>query len=358
MRPHTQKIGFSELAQSVIEPNICSGCAACTISCPHDGILGYMEEKPLLMGECRFCGICTKVCPRFDFDPDLIEEKFLGRKRFQSEEYGVVRKIFVARSTSNEILRSAQDGGVATALLSSALNDGLIDAAIVSGTDRSRPWVPRPMIASTYEEILACSGTRYSYSPNLLLLPGAIRAGFRSLAVVGTPCTISGFRKIQLLGLRRLTEPVKLLIGLMCSECFSFECMMERVIRSRLKIDPSLVTKINIKGRVLVELANGSRKLIQLEEVKSCARKSCRACDDLSSEYADISLGGLGLSASTLTIARSEGGEDLLLRSKRNGFLEFDEVVPQISLDLLKKLSRMKRKRAANFYKDDRSFHK
>jgi coenzyme F420 hydrogenase subunit beta len=335
-----------DLVKKVLEPERCSGCSACTISCPYEGILGYRDEKPVLVGECKLCGICTMVCHKYAFDRKTIEETFFGRERLPSERFGVVRKVVVARSKSPEILRSAQDGGVATTLLVKALEDGLIDAALLSGKDSSRPWAPKPTIASTRDEIIACSGTRYSYSPNLITLPEAIKRGFRRIAVVGTPCTISGVRKMQLLGLKRLMEPVKFLVGLMCSACFDYSCFMQSKIGSCLNVDPSDVTKVNIKGKVLVDLSDGSRKQILLEEVGQCARKSCGACDDFSSEFADISLGGAGLSSSTLAIARSKKGEDLLSRSTE--LLEVDDSRVEQSLDLVNRLSKAKRQRASN----------
>lgn len=304
--------------------------------------MGYRAERPVLIGDCKFCEICVKVCPRYDFDVGAVEERSFGRRREADEDFGVSRRIVVARSASGDVLKHAQDGGVATVLLKKALEDGIIDAALVSGFEASDPWVPVPKVASSTDDLMACAGTRYSFSPNLLALPEALKK-FKRIAVVGTPCTISGVRKMQLLGLK-LSKSIKLLLGLMCAECFSFDCLMKDRMAEN-GIDLHSITKVNIKGRFLVELRDGTTREIPLKDIKSCSRKSCAACDDFSSEYADISLGGVGLSGSTLVIARSSVGEGLLLDSL--GLLEVEGTeVTRPSLELVSRLSRAKRTRA------------
>lgn len=286
-----------------------------------------------------------KVCPRYDFDVGAVEASSFGRRRKADEDLGVSRRVVVARSASEDVLRHAQDGGVATVLLKKALEDGFIDAALVSGFETSDPWVPVPRIASSPDELMACAGTRYSYSPNLLALPEALKK-FKRIAVVGTPCTISGVRKMQLLGLK-LSNAIKLLLGLMCVECFSFDCLMKDRMAEKL-IDLPSVAKVNIKGKFLVELRDGTTREIPLKDIKSCSRRSCAACDDFSSEYADISLGGVGLSGSTLVIARSSAGEGLLLDSL--GLLEVEGAEAHLPpLKLASRLSGAKRARAKRF---------
>jgi len=338
-------LGFADLDAEVISPNRCSGCAACVISCRR-GVLGYRDERPVLIGDCVSCSICVNVCPRYHFNSAAVEERSFGRRR-ADEDFGVSRGIAIARSTSEDVLERAQDGGVTTVLLRKALEDGTIDAALVSGVEASRPWVPVPKVASSPGDLMACAGTRYSFSPNLLALPEALSSGFKRIAVVGTPCTISGVRKMQLLGLRGLSDPIKLSFGLMCMECFSFDCLMKEKMKAN-RIDLPSIAKVNIKGEFLVELRDGTIRALPLREIKSCSRRSCAACDDFSSEYADISLGGVGLSAFTLVIARSRVGEGLLNDSL--GLLNVEGTeAHRPSLELVSRLSRAKRARASKF---------
>ena len=49
-------------------------------------------------------------------------------------ELGKYKACVSARSTDKEILKGAQDGGIVTSLFAYALEEGIIDGAIVAGT--------------------------------------------------------------------------------------------------------------------------------------------------------------------------------------------------------------------------------
>jgi coenzyme F420 hydrogenase subunit beta len=240
-------------------------------------------------------------------------------------------------------MKVCQDGGVATALLTYALEHGLIDSAIVAGTNKEKPFYPIPTVATKREQILDCAGTKYFYSPNLLALNDILKQKRTSVAFVGTPCQIRAVRKIQAAGLKRYTAPLKFLVGLLCSECFTYEGLMEKYIHEKLGIAPGSIRKMNIKGKMLVTTDSGVTA-IPLAEVKQYARKSCSFCDDFSSELADISVGGLGLDGWTFTIVRTEKGEELLSNAEKAGLIETRNVDEEPnSLNLLQKLSKKKR---------------
>jgi len=108
------------------------------------------------------------------------------------------RKRFLAKARKNDLLKVCQDGGVASVLLLFALQNGLIQSAIVSGISKEKPFYPVPKLATTPDEILECAGTRYSYSPNMLALAEGLEQKRKSMAFVGTPCQIRAIRKIQM----------------------------------------------------------------------------------------------------------------------------------------------------------------
>jgi len=105
------------------------------------------------------------------------------------------------------------------------------------------------------------------------------------------------------------------------------------------------VKKMNIKGKILVTTRAGEVKAIPLAEAKKYTRKSCLLCPDFSSELADISVGGLGLSGWTFTIIRTEEGEELLENAQKQGILRIVPVEQaKKAVDLLVKLSQRKRR--------------
>lgn len=340
-----EKIGFEETLRSdVIASEKCVGCGACVAVCPF-GCLEYGEEKPRLVKECKLCGLCAKVCPRYKWTFDKAETFVFGRQRQNQEAFGIYRRIAVAQTTDGEVLKVGQDGGVTTALLLFALEKGLIDAAIVSGSDPAKPFYPVPKLATTRNEILAAAGTKYFCSPNLLALNDVIAQKKQKVALVGTPCKIHAIRSMQMAGMKKHITPLSIAIGLMCSECFTYEGLMEEYIQKKIGIDPFDVKKMNIKGKMLVATDTGITS-IALAETKQYARTSCSFCNDFSSELADISVGGLGLDGWTFTIIRTEKGDQLFSAAEKAGYIITKPLEEgSFAMGLLTRLSKKKRER-------------
>jgi coenzyme F420 hydrogenase subunit beta len=338
------KVSFEEsLAKDVVNCGKCAGCGACTIVCPFN-CLEYAAEKPNLVKECKICGVCAQICPRYEWSWSKMENFVFGRERKTEEEFGIYRRLVIAQAKDERILKVGQDGGVVTALLLFALNNRLIDSAVVSRISREKPFHPIPKIVTTAEEILESAGTKYSYSPNLLALPEALKQKKAGIAFVGTPCQIHAVRKMQMAGLKRYTSPLKFLIGLMCSESFTYEGLMEKHIRGKLGVDLNTIEKINIKGKMLVK-TNSGITTIPLAEIKQYAREGCSFCDDFSSELADISVGGLGLNGWTFAIIRTEKGEELFSGAEGAGIIKTRDVKEEPNaLLLLNKLSNKKKR--------------
>ena len=113
-------------------------------------------------------------------------------------ELGNYKSCVSARSTDKELLKYAQDGGIVTQLFAFALDEGIIDGAIVAGVG-AEPWKPEPIIATTRAELLAARGTKYNISPNVSLIKEAVRSyGLDKVGIVGTPCQMQAVRKAQL----------------------------------------------------------------------------------------------------------------------------------------------------------------
>lgn len=336
------KVSFEEsIARAVVEAGKCVGCGTCVLVCPFS-CLEYAEGKPNLIKECKVCGICAQACPQYEFPQLSIENLTFGRERRADEAFGIYRRLVLARAANSRILEVCQDGGAATALLLFALKNSLIDSAVVAKSEKEKPFFPHPTLATTADEVLQSAGTKYFYSPNILVIAKAIEQKKGNVAFVGTPCQIRAVRKMQLAGLKKYVSPLKLLIGLACSECFIYEGLMENHIRGKLGVNLNRIKKINIKGKMLVTL-DSETVAIPLAETKQYARKSCQSCADFSSEFADISVGGLGLEGWTFTIIRTEKGEELFSAAEKAGaIITKDASMEPNALNLLIKLSRKK----------------
>jgi len=343
----SNKVGFgNSLLTEVVETGKCASCGTCVVACPF-GSLEMAKGKPGLVKECKICGICAQACPRYNWAMAKAEQFTFGKIRNPQEEFGVYRRIVAAQAKPNDILKVRQDGGAATAMLVAALKSELIDGAVVSGKSQEKPFLPVPILATTPEKIVESAGTKYTCSSALMALPEVIKQKKTQVAFVGTPCQIQAIRKMQMNNVKKMSTPIKYLVGLMCSECFDYEGLMENHIKGKLGINLNDITKMNIKGKMLVTTPAGTTA-IPLADIKQYVRTSCSVCEDFSSELADVSVGGLGLDGWTFTIIRTEKGEELFTNAERTGFLESKPIEEgAFSKGLLLKLTKKKKDSAA-----------
>jgi coenzyme F420 hydrogenase subunit beta len=265
----------------------------------------------------------------------------------EQRTFGTYLRLVLAQSTNQMIRNVAQNGGVVTGLLTYALENRVIDGAIVSAISREKPFYPVPMLATDSQVILESAGTRYTYSPNTQVLREITRQNKRAIAFVGTPCQITAVRKMQKEEADR-ARPIKLLIGLMCSEAFVYEDLMIKHVQDKVGINLGDVRKTQITGKMMITTDTG-RTAISLNSIRMCVRKACRRCSDFSSELADISVGGLGLGDWTFVVIRTAIGMKIFTEAERAEALVTRPVrEDEPSLRLLAKLSENKRNRAGN----------
>jgi coenzyme F420 hydrogenase subunit beta len=279
----------------------------------------------------------------------IYEETILSDRimPIQSKAFGPYLRLVIAQTTNPLILNEAQNGGAVTGLLTLALERKIIDGAIVSAISTEKPFCPVPFMARTPQEILESAGTRYTYSPNVRALSQAAKQDVKAIAFVGTPCQITAVRRMQEKELDH-ARSVKLLVGLMCSEAFSYEDLMVKHVQNELGIDLHKVRKNKVAADKMTIITSEGEKAVPLADIKKYARKSCENCLDFSSELADISAGGLGLGQWTLVIVRTPIGEKVLAEAERARAL----ITRPVQLDdppvkLLMRLSQKKHNREA-----------
>ena len=160
---------------------------------------------------------------------------------------GTYKEAVAARSTDKRIQEVAQDGGIASALLIYALENNIIEGAVVAG-DPGDDWVPIPEIATTADEILSAAGTKYSMSPNVWGIKEAARQhGIESIGTVVTPCQMQGIRKMQAypFSTRFIADKIKLLVGIFCMENFPM-ASLDTFTKGLMDVDLDKVTKMDI----------------------------------------------------------------------------------------------------------------
>ena len=320
---------FGNLMTEVIRPNLCSFCGACMAVCPIS-VLWPVGEQPSLIGSCALCEICYYQCPNVEFSKQDVEAFLFNRTRRADETVGITTGMLIGRAARPEIQSKAQDGGVVTALLAYALESKMIDAAVVAGRDAK--WIAKPLVATKYEDLVKNAGTKYTPSPTLLGVRSAVDEYAKTkVGLVGTPCQIRAVRRIQTspLGDLRLAKAITLSIGLFCMESYAYNQLVEAYVANK-GIDPTSITRMGIKKGSFIIWAGEQEALhVPLKEVDAFVRNSCKQCDDFTSEYADISVGGVGCPEGYSTIIpRTAKGLKLLRNAEKAGYLETHELKP------------------------------
>jgi coenzyme F420 hydrogenase subunit beta len=295
---------FFNLIQEVQKKGRCHRCGACVTFCNaiNYGALELDEEGKPRYGEiekCIECGLCYSICPEID---EL--EEITKRRAAWSAPMGRVIETTIARALDPAIRAAATDGGVVTALLVHLFETGRIEGAIV--TRPTGPFQRSPCLATSVDEIREAAGFFFDTSHGMKHLSDAyltyssieefapmMRKGLNRVALVGMPCQIKAFRRMEALGIVP-SDSIKFCFGLLCSGNFIFgDSQRERLARE-FNFDWNDVTRLNVKEEFQVHLKEGKIIPIALEDLDFMKRVACSYCGDYSAEFADISFGGIG----------------------------------------------------------------
>ena len=221
---------WKELYEEVITTGLCTGCAGCVVTCPHD-VIGYEHEegkyKPFHLEEelgldnCihgeKGCTTCTRACPRFRAWETAADMHLFGRIREPDEMAGIWRQLLLTRATDTAQHEKGQDGGFVSAMLVWLLQNDYIEAAMVSGVEPDDAWKAKPVLARTVDDVLATAGSRYTYCANPLALRDALDAGLTQLALVGMGCQTSSPPVMWDRKAGKVGKPFVFNIGLLCA---------------------------------------------------------------------------------------------------------------------------------------------
>ncbi|NVO67951.1 coenzyme F420 hydrogenase subunit beta [Methanofollis tationis] len=256
---------------------------------------------------------------------------------------GNYKTCVAARSTDKEILKGAQDGGIVTQLFAYALEEGIIDGAIVAGPS-DEPWKPEPIVATTKAELLAARGTKYTLSPNISLLKEATRSyGLDRIGIVGTPCQMQAVRKAQLypVGMRDVPDKIALAIGIFCMENFPYQSL-EALIEDHCNLKMESVRKVDIgKGKFWAYTERGAVAQIPLKVTHKYEQPGCHVCLDYVSNLADVSTGSVGTPDGWSTVfVRTKVGDDVWSKANAAGCFETQDIAGvKPGLELVTKLA-------------------
>ncbi|SMC26011.1 coenzyme F420 hydrogenase subunit beta [Desulfacinum hydrothermale DSM 13146] len=355
---------FFDLQKEVVERGLCHRCGGCVSLCTavNYGALelgpdGHPRYKDV--DRCIECGLCHAACPE---NPELEAET---RQRLAwSAPIGRILGIRVARALDPQVRQQATDGGVVTALLLHLLDTGHIDGAIVAR--QTGPFHREPTLAVRREEILEGAGfhfdtthsmvglgREYAHRHGLDLVSPKILKGLHRVALVGTPCQIHAFRRLETLGVMP-SESVALCLGLFCSGNFAFGEEERARLAEAGGFSWADVVKINVKDTFQVHLRSGDVIELDLHILDTMKHPACHYCQDYAAEVADISFGGIGAPEGwTTVVSRTPKGRAAFLDTLGHTVEEYDRTgQPDLAdrvLEQLMRASAAKRRHAQAF---------
>ena len=333
--------GQCELVDKVISQGICVKCGACVNLCPY---FDYFDGRIVVTDDCHAdTWRCLQVCPRAEYDETCLAQE--GAAQGDRSEIGPFKEIFVARAKAKEIRASAQYGGFVSSLLLYALEERLIRSAIL--TDKGNEISPAGVIAKEKADILKCAGSRYSAAAGLAAFNRAIKDDKDNLAVVGLPCQMEALARMRLMspdGQERDSR-VSLKIGLFCTWALDYRTLHDYLMRIGIA---GPIQKFDIPpppAQVFQIQTEQGQQEFPLDELRPSIQQGCSLCQDLTAEWADISVGTVeGMEGWNTVVVRSERGAQLLSRFMDAGHLETREL-PAENLAHLKEASLNKRER-------------
>jgi coenzyme F420 hydrogenase subunit beta len=334
--------GMGDLFKEVIDVELCAVCGACVGDCPYTV---FYKGKIRMTDFCtRTEGHCWEYCPRTHTVLDDIS-KMVFNSPYADNEIGTFKEIVIARAKDKKIRDKGQYGGTVTALLTLALNEGLINKAILSRTNEDKQ--PEGAVVKTAKELLECAGSNYMAYPALEELNRMPKDSKEKLGIVLTPCQSIALAKMRFCppAQRIDLSNIRIVLGLFCTWALDYGRFYEFL---KDKVDIPKIKKFDIPpppaNRFDVYIGK-EVKSFSLDEVRNYRMKTCAYCLDMTAEFADISVGAVeGIEGWNTVIVRTERGASLLETAKKNGIIETDKLPAKI-LEHLKEAAMLKKSR-------------
>ncbi len=314
------------LIESVWKKELCMGCGTCTALCPNNAIRLEIDDvrgiyKPILTEEnCINCGICYATCPSLDFE-NGVKKDYVGN----------FINSYIGYSTDDTIRYDSSSGGLVTQILVSALDEGIINGALVTRMNKNRPLEPEPFIARTKDEILEASRSKYCPVPANTAIREILKTeNNEKYAVVGLPCHLQGIRKAEQIN-NKLKNKIILHIGIFCDHAPNF--WGTRLFLMKLNIKEEDVLKLDYRGggwpgniQIITRFGEIKKPLFEYWRFVGSQffwSRRCLLCSDGLAELGDISCGDAWLpelsndkKGSSIVISRDKIGDDLINKIK------------------------------------------
>ena len=173
----------------------CTSCQLCGAVCSHNAISIILDQEGFYrpqvnIDKCVDCGICTKVCYKFDSEIKLTSDEELSKSH-----------LYAAWAKDSSVVSNTTSGGIADLLARQLIADGYNVVGVMYDDDEQ---AAKHTIASTCDETLAFRGSKYIQSFTLDAFKHIVKTiKDTKYAVFGTPCQIYALNRLASLYRKR-----------------------------------------------------------------------------------------------------------------------------------------------------------
>ena len=341
---------------SVVKNELCTGCGTCIALCPEEAIKLAIDKKegiyiPKINEEkCNNCGICFKVCPGHEVDFKQLNLDIFGKEP-EDILIGNYLNCYIGHAIDYNIRYNSASGGLVSQLLISALEEGIIDGALVTRMKKDSPLEPEPFIARTKEEIIEAAKSKYCPVPANVALKEILESKEgEKFAVVGLPCHIHGIRKAEQIN-KKLKEKIVLRIGIVCNHTPTF--LATEFLLKKMKIKKEDIEKLDYRGEgwpggMKITTKNGNKIFVPYFSSGYWGivfnsfffPMRCISCNDKICGLSDVSFADAWMPelmkdnniGTSLVISRNEISEEILNKAVIKEKIELKEVDENIPL--------------------------
>lgn len=273
---------------------------------------------------CSECGLCDtyyihyvkEACAFINQQIPELEEQTHGRSRDLENSddlyFGVSQDMMAARKT--EPIPGAQWTGIVSTIAIEMLTRGIVEGVVCVQNSEDDRFQPKPIIATTPEEILAARVNKPTLSPNLSVLELVEQSGMKRLLVIGVGCQIQALRAVEKkLGLEKLY-----VLGTPCTDNVTRAGLQKFLDTTSRSPETVVYYEFMQDFNVHFKHEDGSTELVpffglKTNQLKDVFAPSCLSCFDYVNSLADLVVGYMGAPFGwQWIVVRNDRGQEML----------------------------------------------
>jgi coenzyme F420 hydrogenase subunit beta len=302
-------------------------------------------RRPIRLEDSSSPGLAMQVCPGHSLGHDTaVEGEALPDSALPA--WGPVLGVWEGHASDPEIRFAGSSGGAATALALFSLERQGLHGVLHIDKDPDRPYLNQTVLSSSRERLLQATGSRYAPASPCERLDLIEKAPGKCV-FIGKPCDVAAVQRARRLR-PRLDANLGPVIAFFCAGTPSTRGTLDLLARVGV-MDVSSVTDLRYRGNGwpgewTVHFrgpAGEETRALSYEDswgfLESYRQWRCYICPDHTGEFADVAVGDpwyrapqRGEPGSSLIVARTQMGLDLVLAAEQAGYLTLGRADPEL----------------------------